>query len=229
MTSLSCCSPPTSRDRAVAIGSSSTALGVGAPLNPFSVGFHAPGELDYRFAGTLGTDSLLARLRNAGGQAQIVGGPGTGKSTLLFAVGRAAAARGLEIVALRADRCREIALRLERQDGGPRLLLCLDEADVLAARELRRIRRTCRARGALLLAATHSDLGLPLAHECRVDAELAVELATRLLARSPAALPLVAPGEARSAFAQSRGDMRQALLLMYDWYEARWAAAARSR
>jgi hypothetical protein len=212
----------------VATGSSARVPGGGAPLNPFSVGFLAPGELDYRFAGTLGADDLLARLPAAGGEAQIVGGPGTGKSTLLFALGRAAAARGFELVLLRADRCCEIALPAERQDRGPPRLLCLDEADALAGRELRRIRRACRARGALLLAATHSDLGLPLAHECRVDAELAVELATGLLARSPSAPALLAAAEARPAFEQSGGNMRQALLLMYDWYEARWAAAART-
>ena len=212
----------------MAIGSSSSALGGGAPLNPFSVGFHAPGELDYRFPGSASVDGLLAHL-HAGREGQVVGAPGTGKSTLLFSIGRAAAARGFELVQLRADRCPELALPVERPGEHPPVLLCLDEADALGRRALRRVRDLCRARSALLLAATHRDLGLPLGHECRVDAELATALATLVLARSPAALPLVAPGEARPALEQSRGNMRQALLLMYDWYEARWAAAARSR
>jgi hypothetical protein len=212
----------------VAIGSSSSALGAGAPLNPFSVGFHAPGELDYRFAGSASVAGLLARLQATGGEGQVVGAPGTGKSTLLFSVGRAAAARGFELVQLRADRCPALALPVERLGEHQRLLLCLDEADALGRRALRRVRDLCRAGSALLLAATHRDLGLPLGHECRVDGDLAVELATTLLARAPAAPPLVAPWEAGPALEHSRSNMRAALLLMYDWYEARWAAAARS-
>jgi hypothetical protein len=201
--------------------------GGGAPHNPFSVGFHAPGQLDYQFSEAQGCERLLGRLGAAGGQAQIVGPPGTGKSTLLHALARRAKALGFEVALLRADRCREIAVPGGRRGTVARALLCLDEADALDRRALRALRKACLEHGTLMLAATHRDLRLPLVYSCGVEPALAVALGTALLARSPGAPRLVVPAEAALALEIARGNMRQALLLMYDWYEERWAAAAR--
>jgi len=219
------------------------ACGAGAPRNPFGLERHAAGVLPFVFAPGQSPSERLGRLVELGGQAQVLGAEGTGKTTLLHVLSRAARARGEVLLEVRADRTdpRAVLRQLLPIAGAERpltpspndgraaplvpTLICLDEADAWTRWQVGRLRRACRARRVRLLAATHRDLGLPTLLHCTVSDDLAVHVASTLLA---AALPsdrLVAPERAREALRARGGNLREALLLLYDWHETAWADA----
>ncbi len=221
------------------------ACGAGAPQNPFGLERHAAGVLPFVFAPEQSPAERLGRLVELGGQAQVSGAEGTGKTTLLHALSRAARAKGDLLLEVRADRTdpKTVLRRLfpvtgtespfaPPQDDGRAAplaptLICLDEADAWTRWQLGRVRRACRAQRVRLLAATHRDLGLPTLHHCAVDDTLAVQVAATLLAAAPPSDRLLAPERAREALRARSGNLREALLLLYDWHEAAWADARR--
>jgi hypothetical protein len=204
--------------------SSGAVIGVGSPRNPFSSGFHG-GALDYLFAPPQSAAALLQRLGEAGGQGQILGAEGSGKTTLLCTLARHARASGRAVLELRCDRSehvRALDQAFAGAEGVPRLI-CLDEADALRPAARRRLRRTAAERGVELLLASHHDLRLPTLWRCQIDEALARTVADEVLRRSPQALPLVDADEVGEALRRRGGNLREALRLMYDWYEQRWA------
>lgn len=186
-----------------------------------------PGTIPFRLPAGSTIDGLLDTLALGSGQAQIIGAEGTGKTTLLGELAERALERGWATARARAP-------RLPLPDGpatshgpDPPCLLCLDEADRLDRRALGRLQDHGRRRGRLLAVTTHRELGLPTLHRCEVSSALAVEVARAVLARSPELPAEVAAEEAATALARCEGNLREALLLMYDWYEDRWTAARR--
>ncbi|MEO7327645.1 MAG: hypothetical protein ABI193_03635, partial [Minicystis sp.] len=155
----------------------------------------------------------------SGGEGALIGPEGTGKSTLLQALVREAAQRGLRSRLLTID-----------HDGLPpalpvsgEQLLCLDEADRLSWFRLRLLRLRCRRRSVALLVTGHRPLGLPTLRQTRVSADLATSLAAQVLARSPSLPALVRAEEAGEMLREQRGNLRQVLLSLYDRYEERYA------
>jgi hypothetical protein len=202
--------------------------GSGAPHNPFSLARHAAGTLAFVFAPGQSAPKHLETLTTTGRQAQILGARGTGKTTLLRALSLAAGATG-EVIEARADRTepRAILGRLGLVGGAVPTLVCLDEADVWSRWELGRLRRACRARQSRLVIATHRDLGLPTLHRCVVDDALAVRIAAALLAAAPASERLLTADLAAQALRSRGGNLREALLVLYDWHEDAWARSLR--
>jgi hypothetical protein len=200
--------------------------GLGAPHNPFSLACHAAGTLAFVFTEGQSGPEHLQKLATLGGHAQILGGEGTGKTTLLRHLSLVARAT-TDVLEIRADRTdpTEVLRQLGLIGSVLPVLLCLDEADAWSRWELRRVLRACRTRRVRLLAATHRDLGLPTLHRCLVDDALAVRVAAELLAAAPASDRLLTPELAREALRSRGGNLREALLLLYDWHEDAWAAA----
>jgi hypothetical protein len=201
------------------------AIGVMSPRNPFSSGFHG-GALDYLFPPPLSAAVLLARLGEGGGKGQILGAEGSGKTTLLCTLARHARACGRAVLELRCDRAGDVRALDQAFAGaaeGASRLVCLDEADALRAAARRRVGRAAAERGVELVLASHHDLRLPTLWRCQIDEALARTVASEVLRRSPQAPPLVAADEIGEALRRRGGNLREALRLMYDWYEQRWA------
>lgn len=204
----------------------------GAPINPFSTRYYRPGTIPYMFASGTENESpakLFDRFLEAGRKGQLVGKEGTGKSTLL---------RELESVARRLDyevihvQLREDSRRMPPgwwRTTGPcpaeERILFLDGAEQLGRLAFLLLRLRCRALGIGLLITTHHPLGLPALRQHAVDEEQAREITRRVLAACPSAPPLVAPEEITVALKRSAGNMREALFVLYDLYEERWAAS----
>ncbi|MFO0551606.1 MAG: ATP-binding protein [Polyangiaceae bacterium] len=190
---------------------------MGAPRNPFSTEHLRPGALEFVFD-EADARTLLEQWARAR-QAQLVGPPGSGKTTLLRSLGRAARSQGVRTLELRADR-----------DALPRLgpdapfdALLLDEADALSRWRLHRLRRAIERAGRTLLVATHRDLGLPTLRRCAVDEALAIRLTEQVLLASPDLPVLVRADEIVAPLRLHDHNLREALLALYDLYEARWA------
>jgi hypothetical protein len=175
------------------------------------------------------SDLSAARLHDlylqAGRRGQIVGPHGTGKTTLFGVLAREAERRGEEVrrVVLHThDRRLPTGWDRPACDARPALLL-LDGAELLSRAAFWTVRARCRLRGLGLLITTHRPLGLPTLLRTQVTPELGQEVAARILAATPHLPRLVDAAEVAGALAQTRGDLRAALLALYDLYESRWA------
>lgn len=195
----------------------------GAPRNPFSTVHHRAGALDYRFDDGSSCAALLDRLFAEGAEGELLGAEGTGKSTLLAALARAAERCGLRVQRVTVSHDGR-APCLPGDDGHPDLL-CLDEADRLSWLRLRALRRRCRRAGTALLVTTHRPLGLPTLRRTEVSPALATAIAAEVLAASPDLPALVRAEEAAPLLRAQGGDLRRVLLALYDRYEARHAEA----
>ena len=159
----------------------------------------------------------------------VIAGPhGTGKTTLLRALGEALRETGRTVVCWRfceaspTPPLRQLladARRLEAHE-----VLCLDGSERLSRWSLRRVMRAARSAHGVLLTA-HAPRGGPLLYETRRDRELLRELTSELLGpgnEAPVALldPLF---EARD------GNLREVFLDLYDRMahdDPAWRAAA---
>ena len=202
---------------------------LGAPSNPFSTRFHAPGAIPFRFQkerGAASAGECFERFAAHGYCSEIHGPHGTGKTTLLHELEREARARGFEVlrVTLHADQRRMPNGWSEPNgaSGTRRTILFLDGAEQLARARRWLVRRRCRDLGWGLLATTHGTLGLPVLYCSGVDAEFAERLVAGLLAQCPGQPRLVRPDEARAALAEAQGNLREAIFRLYDLYEERW-------
>jgi hypothetical protein len=163
---------------------------------------------------------LLARLEQQRYRSAIVGPHGSGKTTLLEDVQAQLRARGVPVVSLRLDTTKPSFTRAELADCfaavTPDHVICLDGAEQLtrfgwASFE----RRARRARG--LIITSHRAGLLPTLHTCATTEHLLEDIVSRLLTPAlrgqAAALPT-----SRELFARHRGNLRDALREMYDWY-----------
>jgi hypothetical protein len=178
--------------------------------NPFAV--QRAGALAYRLAG-FDRAALLARFRDLGCRAALVGPPGHGKTTLLDELTCRLAAEGWRPrrVVLRQGERRLTAgdQALLFAGVGATDLLVVDGAQELSALAWRQLRRASVAAGGLLVTSHHEGL-LPTLHLCATTPELLAELMAEL---APDLEGLPTAGE---LFARHRGDLRAALFEAYD-------------
>lgn len=180
--------------------------------NPFAASRVA--EMEWR-GGEETVVTLLERLDEMGGRAALVGPKGHGKTTLLDAMERELAARGLRPRRLYVYPDRPLPrqeLRRFLSAVGPRDFLLLDGAGHLKPWTWWRIRLTAR-RAAGLLVATHEPGLLPTLHPCRTSPELLRDLVDELLAGRQPPVPLPA---AEELYQRHAGNLRLALRELYD-------------
>lgn len=220
----------------------------GAPMNPFSVRFHEPGALPYRFREGECAEALWQRFIEAGRRGEIVGPHGTGKTTLLRTLEPVARAAGeaVRVVTLRdgqrwprfgartvppAKPCEvgsrphpERSTPLCGRDGrGPQTLF-LDGAEQLAPVVWYALRAWARVTRSGLLVTTHRPLGLPTLYNASVNDDAARWVTRAVLAQSPEAPRLVSDESVPDLLAACHGNLREVLFRLYDAYEERWTA-----
>jgi hypothetical protein len=161
-------------------------------------------QLAYRFLDG-DWDELWRRLAALGGRGALVGPCGSGKTTLLHELAQRLPARGLRPHLVAAPEPPPQPL------GGSDAVL-IDGAERLSALAWRRCLRA--ARGAAILIVTQHRRGrLPTLLETRSTPALLAELVQELF-----------PGhdlDAAALYAATRGDLRRALLTLYDRFASR--------
>lgn len=164
---------------------------------------------------------LLARLERQRYRGAIVGPHGSGKTTLLEDIEEQLRARGVPVLTLRLDSTKRAFDRGELDAcfaaSTAAHVICLDGAEQLGrlawASFARRARRT---RG--LIITSHRAGRLPTLHTCATSEHLLEDIVSRLLA--PARVPAASPPTSHELFLRHRGNLRDALREMYDWYAA---------
>ncbi len=193
--------------------------------NPFCSRFVRPGALEYLFPDGWSAARLAARLAENGWRGQIVGRPGTGKSTLVATLIPALRAAGRRpVVATVRDGPRGlprgIALRLRAcLKKGLAAVVVLDGDEQLTRFGRFRLRRLARDYGAGLLVTSHVDAGLPHLWRSEVTPSVARGVLERLLAHTR--VWWVSVADLQERLAVRAGDLRQALFDLYDLHQQR--------
>ncbi|MBN1396113.1 MAG: hypothetical protein JW959_13910 [Pirellulales bacterium] len=186
--------------------------------NPFSARRVRPGATPFIFPPGENVELLLRRLDENGWRGEIVGPHGAGKSTLLAELLPALQRAGRKPLAIELhDRQRRLPLDLKGQfRRAPFDLVIVDGFEQLSRWSRLRLKLLCRRRGWGLLAAVHRSVGLPLLYRVAATSESAAKLVARLTEgceRTPS------EEELKACFSRHRGNLRETLFELYDWFE----------
>jgi len=162
--------------------------------------------------------AIVGRLADLGGTAAIEGPHGSGKTTLLVAVAESLAMTGrlAGMVRLRAwsDGVRAVRL-VSRAAAGTMVLV--DSWERMGPVAARVALWSARRRGCGLLVTSHRPTGLPVLAQGRTS----LELLERLVAALPDHGGLIAADDIAAAHTTHDGNLREALLDLYDRFERR--------
>jgi hypothetical protein len=151
------------------------------------------------------------------GGASIEGPHGTGKSTLLFALAAALETAGQVVAIVRLRGIRDgiaTVSAIHRASRGT--IVCLDGWDVLGPLAMV-IRWLAAARGVTLVVTAHRPIRFPFV--VRTDASL--PLLAAIVERLPDNGGLIEQADLADALARHPGNIREALLDLYDRFESR--------
>jgi hypothetical protein len=189
------------------------------PDNPFSTRRVRPGAIPYIFPPGQDVRALVDRLRQSGWWGEIVGPHGSGKSTLLATLITAVECAGRTIIMVELhDGQRCFPLKLYELRLRCPAMLVVDGYEQLSRWNRWRLKRSCRRHGVGLVVTAHKSVGFP--ELCRTTAtpELARRIVAKLLGGSTGPF---SPDEVAEVLARRRGDLREMLFDLYDFYEQR--------
>ncbi|MES1213100.1 MAG: hypothetical protein ABUL64_00800, partial [Singulisphaera sp.] len=174
--------------------------------NPFSTKRTRPGAISYVFPADLNAELLVRRLSEQQWRGQIIGGHGTGKSTLLATLAPAILATGRQpLLVTLHDRERSLAAHAKILAAiGAKTVVIIDGYEQLALWNRWRLRWRCWRRGSGLLVTAHTSVGLPLLVETAVDASTA-QLVLESLVAGPS---VVDQAEMEQARKRRHGNLR---------------------
>jgi len=198
--------------------------------NPFCTRHVRPGRLpSFDAAGRpLDLGPLLARLSAIHGSAAIVGPHGSGKTTLLGHLADALEARGERVARAKLRRTRDaVALLMAVARTQPGVIFCVDSWERLARPWALLIRRSAAASRVRLLVTAHRAGLLPTLWECTSTPAVLDAIVASLPPGGPDG-PSVDGIEVEQAFRAASGDIREALFILYDAFEARARTARRA-
>jgi hypothetical protein len=168
--------------------------------------------------------ALVERLRAMGWRGQIIGGHGTGKSTLLAALLPELRRAGREPIRVILHNGRRTvppeawsALR-QAERAAASVLVVVDSYEQLTLPHRLLLRWRCWARGHGLLVTAHRAAGLPDLYCTEVTRELARQVLDHLLVGPRR---LVSEAELGERLRAHGGNLREALFDLYDLHEAR--------
>jgi energy-coupling factor transporter ATP-binding protein EcfA2 len=193
--------------------------------NPFATSRIRPGRLAPRDAHghPLDLRPLVARLRGAAGTVALVGPHGSGKSNLLSALVEALASEGREVTILRVvDRPDASAVLAAVGRAAPGQLVAVDGWERVGRCTGWVLRVLARRRGCGLLVTAHRPGTLSVLLACHTTPALLARLVDDL----PDHDGFVRPPDIDAAFRATSGNLREALLVLYDCYERRSRIAA---
>jgi energy-coupling factor transporter ATP-binding protein EcfA2 len=194
--------------------------------NPFSTRRVRPGAIPYVFLPGHDAETMVARLKLAGWQGQIVGPHGSGKSTLLESLIPAIqhAGRTAVLVTLH-DGQRRLPLDLHADSRlRPPMVLIVDGYEQLGRWHRMRLKHFCRRRRLGLLVTSHVSVGLPTLCQTQMSLDVAEHVIEMLLHRE--AWPWT-HDKVSEILTRYRGDLRETLFELYDLYEQRPPASDR--
>jgi hypothetical protein len=187
--------------------------------NPLASRFLRPGALPFIFPTGVSAAQLAQRLDELGGQVEILGPHGAGKSALLAALLPAlrASSRQVELIELH-DGQRVLPVdRLRQLEVAPSgTVVAIDGYEQLGWWSRRRVGTLCKKRSFKLVVTCHETVGFPLLWEARPTLELAHQIVARLTETAPYRVP---PDKIERAFEGHAGDLREMLFELYDYYE----------
>ncbi len=189
--------------------------------NPFCAARLRPGTIDFVFEQGKNLQQLVDALEANAWLGQIIGGHGTGKSTLLAALAPAIEARGrlVKSITLTAGERRlprEFITSLK--DSAGLGVAAVDGIEQLHPWNRLHLRRVCQAHGSGLVAASHRRTNLPSLYETAVDEARAWRVVQQLQRGFP---PRVEAEDLALRLARHQGNLREALFDLYDLYEER--------
>lgn len=188
------------------------------PANPFATRHTRPGALPPLTAEGRPRDvaALAGEILRLGG-AGLEGPHGSGKSTLFAALARELEARGRLATAVRLGRHGSVTALAAILRSAPGLAVCLDGWETLGRPLAALAGLVARRRRVILVVTSHRPAGLPLT----VRTETSLPLLQALVRRLPDHGGLIAADDMAGAFAGHRGNLREALLDLYDRFEHR--------
>jgi len=190
--------------------------------NPFSTRHVRPGKIaPLDVSGRpLDIPGLIARLAAIGGSAAIVGPHGSGKTTLLMTIADVLEAQGERVEWVRLRESRDLVGLLRAiaacAGGGT---ACVDSAERMGSIVGSGMRLAAWLVGARMLVTAHRRGPLQTLVECATSVRLLAAIVERLSCRPGE--DAVSPVDVAAAFEASRGDIREALFLLYDRFERR--------
>ncbi len=196
--------------------------------NPFSAERIRPGGLPFLFPSGITPEKLWDRFCRLGGQAQILGGQGSGKTSLIRALLEASPWREVEsrVLAIRDRKPGALPALRELRIASPGCLLVVDGFEQWSLPGQILVALYARVRGLRLLVTGHKRSFLPILVELRPEWPLACRLVHLLLQevaeeRLRQGLPPVTIPEPviYEAFCHSRGNIREMFFRLYDIYE----------
>ena len=192
--------------------------------NPFATRFTRPDAMPFLFPEGVDADTLLARLRHFNWRAAIVGPHGVGKSTLLYTLIPMIEQAGREVryVALH-DGERRLPPEVFRHCSHDRpVQLVVDGYEQLAPWRRWALRSwTVWHRVGLLVTAHRGEgrwPGLPILWRMEPDCVTAQRVVDYLQRDTDA---LIRPDDIDAALSRSQGDLREALMRLFDVHERR--------
>jgi len=195
------------------------------PSNPFATRWIRPGAITFQFPVGQSLSGLVTQLVADDWWGQIVGPHGSGKSTLLATLLPACLDAGRRIVRYDLhDRQRRLPDHAPATDAwDASTLVVIDGYEQLSYFARWQLRRACRRRGSGLLITSHRRQGLPVLMETATSERLLRSLVMMLQSRQEASSTgsMVSTAEIDTAFHQQRGNLREALLQLYDLHQQR--------
>jgi hypothetical protein len=184
--------------------------------NPFSTRFTRPGAMPFLSAEQLDLSSIAARFAANGYRGQIVGPHGCGKTTLTFGL---QSQLGQQIQAVRRVTIRHdraiIATETDWRDRNPQLLV-IDGVERMTTTQRWLMIQSCRNLRMGILVTTHKRINfLPVLCEIQPTLETLQRIVEHL-----APDVQIESEYLNTTWSRSGGNIREALMDLYDWYES---------
>jgi hypothetical protein len=189
--------------------------------NPFATRFIRPGAATYLFPPGESAERCVDQLADSDWRGQIVGPHGSGKSTLLATLVPRIVRRGrqVEMFQLHGGQ-RHLPARADPASWTGSSQVVVDGYEQLSAASRWRLHRWCRRTQAGLLITCHRPRqGWPILYRTMTDTGLLQRLVDRLVTDVPDPRRL-APEQVVQAFTEQDGNLREALLQLYDVWES---------